>query len=303
MMDASSIHPTLLSSLGAVHNSRHYYKACHQLKQSVRQTIVETYTPEHDVFLLSNTTHALYVLLLALQLEKMPVCVSPPINRHYQAYQPLLAKLPLATSGHERPRARFVTHVSPHSGYVEALHTSDKETLIVDAAQSFATRLHPLLIDNSDIFCAPLHKHAGLQIGQAILAIRRNHPFIEQCRDVLETAESGTQGLDRLRSLEQALSQGETRRFNTAQLNVSPVARAALSRHGIEIVSSEQAPFLCLRYSDVQGLHTLQACFESHKHFHQDKLIRYAPCYMAPDLKHVMDYSLDTHQKILEFFS
>lgn len=303
MMDASSIHPNLLTPLGKVQSSRHYYKTCHQLKQSVREAIATTYAPEHEVFLLSNTSHALYVLLFALQLEQVSVCVSAPVERHYPAYQPLLTKLPLASTDGPPPNARFVTHVSPHTGHVEALRSSGKETLIVDAAQSFATRLHSILIEQADVFCAPLHKHAGLQIGQAILAIRRGHPFLEPCRDVLETAESGTQDLDRLRSLQHALLQGDARRFNTARLSLSPEARAALNRHRIEVISNEQAPFLCLRYHNVQGLHTLQSCFELHKHFRRDNVVRYAPCYMASDLQHVMDYSLATHQKILEFFS
>lgn len=302
MLDASSIHSTLLSGLGSVHDSRQYYKACHQLKQSLHQTMADVYSPDHEFFLFSNTTHALYVLLLALKLEQVTVCVDHPVCHHYEAYQPLLSKLPSPSFNEKRPKARFVTHVSPQSGHVADLRTRNGETLIVDAAQSFATRLHATLIENVDLFCAPLHKHAGLQIGHAILAIRHNHPYLRRCRDLLITAENGTHSLDHLQSLETALLQKSTHRFNTAQLTVYPEARVALSRHGIEVISSEQAPFVCLRYSNIQGLQTLQACFESHKHFRRDKIVRYAPCHMAPDLKHVMDYSLDIHHKILTFF-
>jgi len=146
----------------------------------------------------------------------------------------------------------ITTHVAPYTGEVRCLYRYGSQLELVDASHSFATNLHPDLIATANVFIAPLHKHAALATGIALIAVRD---------EVL-----GTAPFNRLELLEQStashapliqalanLDKSHPSFFNIA--TIGPVTPGPGDPSLIRVSPDERKlPFACFRHASFATL-------------------------------------------------
>ena len=303
MSDCSSINPRLLTAAGHANTPKQYFKQCYELRMLAKQKLASIYGINHQIYLLSNTTQAVHTVLLALKLASIDISIYGHGFEHYESYASLFLLHDNKSLSDSDDSVTFVTHVSPMLGKVANLaDLSGHTSLIVDAAQSFATTLHNELITHADIFCAPLHKHAGLQIGCGIVCLRKQHQYFEHLHQVLSAAENGVKNIDLLAALNKALSTHDLNPYNNAVIHLSPSTIDVLKKHNINVTSSIGSPLVCFQYGDSGGMYKLQKCF-TYKHFKQVQTLRYSRCHMASTISNHYDFSDEINAKLIESFA
>lgn len=238
MQDAAALHPDLRCA-----DRGNYFAACAAARRRLKSLLRAALDIPHDIYIVSNTTHAVVTSMAGLALEGFA------LDLRASAYDPYARIAPWPASGGLRPLP-LITHVHPTTGAVAAV-PPDVPIAVVDAAQSFATVSRHRSTLAAPIFFAPLHKHCGIVPGLGLLAIDPAAP-VPALRDMVRIAEAGAQALPLLDEAEARIVRTEGRIVNVLVLPIEAPAAAALSSAGIEVLTPPDAalPFAAFRGLD-----------------------------------------------------
>lgn len=294
--DAAALHPDL--------QGRHewgYYRACSALRRELKALVAEHLAIEHELFLLSNTTHGVMTAIAGLASDGIVLRVAA------DAYPPYAA-LPPWPHVADMAETSLLAHVDPLSGRIATVSSRGSVPSALDAAQSFATagRHRESLL--ADILVCPLHKHAGIGTGLGVLAIRRglNLPGLRMYAEVAEAGASSRtvleRAVERIRAVEGDL-------MNLMFLELDEGDRTALGAAGVEVLTpfGARLPFICIR--GVDPARTASACWNvglQAKFFRQQNIVRISgairgaidsdPVDCSPELKRVLSILVKRHR-------
>lgn len=302
LVDSSSIHPDLVKALGPGMEGKAYYKSYYRLKLDVQEKLRNMYCPEHDLFMFTNTTDCLVKFLFACQLNKVSVNIDFANEQHYPQYQSLFQLFSEGNISGGQPEIQLVTHLSPVTGnLIDLGQLHGHSILAVDGAQSFATVHHSDLIAHSDVFFAPLHKHAGLHIGIALLAVKKSHPLNQLLSKTLDTASTGARSLRDLMALDKRLSSAHPQCFNNAFIHISPAIEALLNRNGVTVISAGKSHMVVLECQSPVLRQKLAALF-SCKPIKNTQRLRISVCHMTDNMHGNVDFSEAFYQSLRLIF-
>ncbi len=234
-MDSASISPLLV-------NSPNYFKDSFEKRVLLKTKLNQAYDL-NDFYIFFIPSVRIGILLFRAFLSTSDFKFKTLAN-----YIPIEKSLNL----HFNKEYKLATHVDPYYGKKYKLNYSEKNC-VIDASHSFATNLHYELIENANIFLAPLHKHASVVIGLSILCIRKNHEIInKQNMGYLNNIESYTFSNDLYDSALKVVELKEWLPFNTASICPKDIN---ISSDIIEITSDDELPFLCFKILDNRYIH------------------------------------------------
>ena len=123
--------------------------------------------------------------------------------------------------------------------------------MIVDAAQSFGTKLSSELLACADVVVAPLHKHLGLVAGLAVVWVRDNDINLSAIHTVMEIAQSGCTSLESLKKLDRSLKRYAPQIFNNAFVAANGAMRDWCQDRGLMICGNcINIPYACVTTTD-----------------------------------------------------
>jgi hypothetical protein len=237
-MDSASIAPVFQQE-----GSGNFFRDAKTLRNSLRERLSAAYRlQEFALFLVPSVTHGLLALVQLLAARGRHVALAR--GSHYAPVEQLFGAL---GNGDARPPdALITTHVCPYTGAVQRLSRSAAPIELVDASHSFATNLHRELVGSAKVFVAPLHKHAALATGLALIAVRHD-VAATQPYELLALLEQSTASQAPLIQALRHLDESGPLRFNRAAIGAvhAPQMGTALVRvsdAGLVL------PFACFRH-------------------------------------------------------
>ncbi|WP_426816820.1 DUF6024 family protein [Winslowiella sp. 2C04] len=157
------------------------------LHNQLRQALSRLYKLEnHDLFFVKSVTAGRVILSHLFHKQEVARCVARQTSQ-----LPASELLNHRTARLGEPgKVPMITHVNPRTGKVNSLRGCEGKG-VVDASDSFATSLHEELVRDSAIFITPLHRHASLSSGLAMIALRTT-AFSTLMRSELRLFEAST---------------------------------------------------------------------------------------------------------------
>ena len=238
-MDSASIAP-----LFQCQGNGNFFSHSKRLRDELRERLVSAYRlREFSLFLVPSVTHGMMALVQLSAFNGRRVALAQgshyaPIARLFSS----LAHTPIAVAA-----SLITTHVCPYTGVVRQLSCHASQLELVDATHSFATNLHDDLLDTAKIFLAPLHKHAELAVGLALIAVRTKLAA-EAPYDMLSLLESSTASQAPLVQALRNFEHSGAYRFNKAAVGVIHSLPADLSLCRVSSVDFS-LPFACFRHA------------------------------------------------------
>ena len=243
-MDHASIAPIFQHP-----GSGNVFRDAKKLRDELRARLIAAYgLQQFSLCLVPSVTHGLLALAQLLASHGRRVALDH--GSHYAPIAQLFAALAHTAQGAAAPPdALITTHVCPYTGALRRLSRQrrPREPVgLVDASHSFATNLHDELIASADVFVAPLHKHAALAVGLALVAVRHDlaagAPYA-----MLPLLEPSTASQAPLIQALGQLDMSGPLRFNRAAIGAVLALRAGPSL--VRVSAPESAlPFACFRH-------------------------------------------------------
>lgn len=238
-IDAASLHPELNIS------EAKYYSVCADKIKEIKYFIKQGLAIEHDLFVLSNTTHGVITLFVGLCGEGFRLA---PKSGAYAPYR-ILSEV--AAGPCCRETIGLETHIDPDTGRISPLSRRAGKPLVCDAAQSFATAARHDAALTADVFVCPLHKHAGLAAGLGLLGIKQK-VRLPRLREVAALAEAGAGNYGILSDVAHRVKALSGHLINRFTLTLTQEHARKLGAVGIAVVSplNEPLPFAILDGAD-----------------------------------------------------
>lgn len=236
-MDRASIAPIFANQTGS------FFRHTKQLRDELRGRLAETYRlQDFSIHFVPSVRYGVLVLKHWLELTGQRVGLRS--GSHYAPIAELFREPVFWKYG--VCDAWITTHVAPYVGTVCRLSASGSPLEIVDASHSFATNLHADLIETANVLVAPLHKHAALTVGVAVIAVR-NDLITLPSRDMLDEFEGATASQAPLIEALSNLDRSGACAFNKA---TTGNVQASLADASILCVSDLgfPLPFACFRH-------------------------------------------------------
>jgi Family of unknown function (DUF6024) len=237
-MDSASIAPIFHPD-----QSGNFFRRTKQLRDELRIRLAEIYRlQDFSIHFVPSVRYGLLALKQWIELAGRRVRLRS--GSHYGPIVELFRE-PI-TWKYNACDAWITTHVAPYVGTVSRLSPSGSPLEIADASHSFATNLHACLIETANVFVAPLHKHAALTVGLALIAVRHGLATIP-ARDMLDELEGATASPAPLIEALSNLERSGACSFNKA---TPGNVQASLADASIVCVSDLDfpLPFACFRH-------------------------------------------------------
>ncbi len=214
-------------------------------KTRLKSLLAEHLSIDHDIYILSNTTHGLTATIAGLAIDGIRLDVR---NAGYPGYHGIPD---WSDTDHTADRTSLITHINPITGQIEPIKAIGNGLTVVDAAQSFATIAHHRDVLQADVFFCPLHKHAGLAVGLGLLAVKKSLQ-LAGLRAMAGVAEDGTSAPEPLENALEQFEKADGKIVNRLVINVREPLREALRAKGVSMMTAPGSamPFACMRGLD-----------------------------------------------------